>query len=211
MADAPRHDSYLDPYRRYLQRAGVDFGVTLWASTRSQERRFDVIRRSVFLAGKRILDAGCGRGDLAAYLLEHDLGFDRYIGIDALDPVIAHARDRGLPNCEFHQGDVLRNPQLLALGRPHIICISGTLNTMTRLQAMELLEAAWSAAGQTLVFNFLSNRAGPGASPQTEPVTRHDTLALIDWALGKTWNVIFRQDYYPEGHDATVVMRKQEK
>jgi len=202
-------DAYLAPYRDAHEGHGSSFGVTLWASPRSQRRRFEVLTHMVFLAGKRVLAAGCSRGDLAAFLLRCGIRYGRYIGVDGLASVIAYAQSRGLPRAQFHCGDFLAQPELLAIGQPQVIVISGTLNTMDFDTAMRVLEAAWAAAGESLIFNFLSDRAGPGAPPQTLPARRHDTLRLLDWATRRTCSVQFRQDYFKHGHDATILMRKR--
>jgi SAM-dependent methyltransferase len=201
-------DAYLDPYRESVARHGTGFRATLWASERSQQIRFRVFTEMVYFADKRVLDAGCSRGDFAAYLLEAGQLYDRYIGIDGIDSVIAYARQRGLPRCRFESGDLVARPGLMRTGRPHIVCISGTLNTMTDEQVMAVLEGAWQAARETLAFNFLSDRCGPEAPPQDQFARRLDALGLLDWALSCTWDVRFRQDYFPAGHDATIVMRK---
>jgi SAM-dependent methyltransferase len=208
MSIQPRRDPYLEPYRRSQRRHGTRFEVTCWASPDSQRRRFEVFAELVFLGGSCILDAGCSRGDFAAYLLEEEIPFTRYIGIDALGGVIEHARQRGLARCEFHVGDLLTEPRLLCLGRPDVICMSGTLNTMDDAHALALLESAWQAAGQALLFNFLSDRCGVRAPGQSGGCRRLDTLGIMNWALSWTWDVAFRQDYFADGHDATIAMRK---
>jgi len=81
---------------------------------------------------------------------------------------------------------------------------------MTDQQVRALLTAAWRGVGETLLFNFLSDRCGPNASPQAYPARRLDTLALLDWALNQTHRVILRQDYFPNGHDAMIIMRKHD-
>lgn len=204
MSDA----SYLRPYRHWATRNGVDFGVTLWASPRSQRRRFEVFSELTYLQGKRILDAGCSRGDFAHFLNECDIAYETYVGIDALPEVVEFARSRKMPRCGFHMGDILVEPGLFAIGNPQVICISGTLNTMSDDQATTVLESAWQATSQTLMFNFLSNRCGKDAPPQDDFARRHDTMRLLDWAFRQTWNVVFRQDYFHAGHDATIMMRK---
>jgi SAM-dependent methyltransferase len=204
-----KSDEYLDPYRRAQARHGAQFPVTLWASPRSQARRFEVFTRLCQMKGKRVLDIGCSRGDLAAYLVGRGIGFASYTGVDALPEVVAYARGRGLERCTFQCGDVLREPELLALGQPEVICISGTLNTMKKnAQVYAVLTAAWAATGQALLFNFLSDRVGPEAAPQVGAVRRFDTLRLLDWALKRASQVAFRQDYFRHGHDATILMRK---
>ncbi|MEE9211996.1 MAG: methyltransferase domain-containing protein [Phycisphaeraceae bacterium] len=201
-------DPYLQPYREAAKRHGSDFAVTLWANRKSQELRFDVFRQMCFLTGKRILDAGCSRGDFAAFLLKRDVAFEHYVGIDALAEVIDYAAGRGLPRCEFRCGDFVTQPELLSIGKPQVICISGALNTMTDEQVRTVLGSAWAAAGETLLFNFLSDRAQRDAPPQDAFARRLNTLDMLDWALGRTWHVVFRQDYFKSGHDATILMRK---
>jgi SAM-dependent methyltransferase len=203
-------DDYLEPYRRSHARHGASFEVTLWASLESQQRRFEVLTEMCPLEGMRVLDAGCSRGDFAAFLVERGIRFESYVGVDGLPELIEHARARGLPGCEFHVGDFVREPALLALGKPDAVCISGALNTMGEKPMMRVLEAAWRSVRQALVFNFLSDRVGRGAAPQGGWARRQSTLRLLEWATGCTWCVAFRQDYFASGHDATILMRKPE-
>jgi hypothetical protein len=73
---------YLQPYRDSAMKHGSDFEVTLWASPHSQQLRFKIFTQMCDLTGKRMLDAGCSRGDFAIYLIEHQIAFDRFIGVD---------------------------------------------------------------------------------------------------------------------------------
>ncbi|MEM9884023.1 MAG: hypothetical protein AAF800_14010 [Planctomycetota bacterium] len=201
-------DAYLQPYRDAQRRHGSGFDVTLWARPETQQLRFRLFTQVVDFAGKRVLDAGCSRGDFAAYLLEHDVGYERFVGIDGVPEVIAFANGRGLRDAEFHAGDFVRDPSLLATGWPDITAISGTLNTMDAEAVFAVLGGAWAGCGEALLFNFLSDRPGPGATPQQDPARRLPTLALLDWALDQTPYVQLRHDYFAHGHDATVVMRR---
>lgn len=203
----PAHDP-IQPYRQSHQRHGNQFKVTLWANERSQRLRFKVLAQLGRLAGKRVLDAGCSRGDFAAYLVEKGVEYERYIGVDALAEVVEFARSRNLPRTEFHAGDLLADPSLFKRGQPDVICVSGTLNTMTDAQAIRFLEGAWAATGEALIFNFLSGRPGRDAPVQYPPARRINPFLFLDWALSHTSNVTFRQDYFRAGHDATIMMRK---
>ena len=201
-------DSYLDPYRQAQRSIGSDWGVTLWASERSQRKRFQVMAHMAMLTGRRVLDAGCSRGDFAAFLIDNRVDFGRFIGIDGLCDVIAYANSRELPRCEFHCGDFVHQPELLRTGDPQVVAISGSLNTMDHATAIDVLESAWAAASESLVFNFLSSTADARAPYQGGPARRLDTMKLMEWALKRTWAVQFRQDYFKLGHDATILMRK---
>jgi SAM-dependent methyltransferase len=201
-------DNYLDPYRDAQGDFGNDFGVTLWANTRSQERRFKVFTQMCYLPGKRILDAGCSRGDLADFLVRQKVEYTSYVGIDGLSEVIDYANKRGLPRAEFHAGDFVADAGLLSIGNPQIITFSGTLNTMDDATAMKLLGAAWDACSETLLFNFLSSRTTRDPCEELGPAHRLDPVKYLDWALQRTGAVQLRQDYFKHGHDATIKMSK---
>jgi SAM-dependent methyltransferase len=201
-------DDYLDAYRDAQDDFGNDFGVTLWANTRSQERRFKVFTQMCYLHGKRILDAGCSRGDLADYLIRQGVEYESYVGIDGLPEVIDYANRRGLPRAKFHAGDFVADPSLLAIGSPQVVTFSGTLNTMDDGTAMKLLDAAWDACSETLLFNFLSTRSSTDRREELGPARRLDPLKYLDWAMQRTGAVQLRQDYFKRGHDATIKMSR---
>lgn len=200
---------YLEPYKDWVDCHGPCFGATLWASPKSQQIRFEVLTQMLYLPGKRILDAGCSRGDLASYLLSRDLEYGQYIGIDGVSEAIDYAMQRNIPRTRFACGDFLHDPSLLKLDQPQIIFISGTLNTMSDEQAIQTLDLAWQACSECLVFNFLPDTCDEKAPVQDDVARRLPTAKLLDWAFGKTWCVTFRQDYFALGHDATIMMQKR--
>ena len=207
------NDDYLEPYRRARAELGDDFGVTLWARPETQTVRFDVFRDLAPFAGRRVLDAGCSRGDFAAYLIERDVAYAAFTGVDGVPEVIADARGRGLARASFVVADFVREPGSLGADvpeaeRPEVTVLSGTLNTMDWDTARAVLDAAWAGCGHTLLFNFLSDRCGADAPPQKDPARRLPADRVLDWAWSQTWDVVFRQDYFAHGHDATVRMRR---
>jgi SAM-dependent methyltransferase len=202
-------DAYLQPYRDAVAEHGRTFEATLWARPQTQILRFEVMVAMVDLRGKIVLDAGCSGGDFVAYLLDQEIGFSRYIGVDGVEEMIVSAQERRLAPSEFLAGDFVKNPQLLGTGRPDFVTISGTLNTMTPATAMGVLDAAWQGCREGLIFNFLSDRASDKAPRQLPPAVRLPTMQLMDWALTQTADVVFRQDYLPNGHDATILMHKR--
>lgn len=201
-------DAYLEPYRELAKVHGTQFGVTWWADEGTQRLRFDVFVHMYSFDGRRVLDAGCNRGDFAAYLIQEGIAFEHFVGIDGLDGVIGYAAGRGLINSEFRVGDFIRAPELLTLGDPQVICISGALNTLSDAHVEQVLESSWNAASDALIFNFLSDRAGPEAWLQLPPVRRLNTMKLIEWAKSKTQYVSFRDDYFDHRHDATILLQR---
>lgn len=202
------NDRYLAPYRMHAAQHGTDFGVTGWASPQTQIVRFEVMAEMCPFAGKRVLDAGCSRGDFAAWLHDQRIKYDWYTGIDGLPEIVAFAQRREIPRTDFYHADLIADPAALAKTSPQVVVISGTLNTMSFDEAAQVVQAAWDAASEAVVFNFLSSRCDPGAPKQAPPVYRMDPMRWLDWALDRTWNVVLRQDYFHHGHDATIMMTR---
>lgn len=213
--EADRTDeAHLQPYRDAVRRFGPTFEATLWGTEDAQRLRFDVLIDMIGLAtGERddhapaLLDIGCGRGDLAARLIERCIAFSRYVGLDALPEMIDAANARNLARCEFKVMNVVRDAKSLEAFQPDYCLISGTMNTMDDATAKRLVHAAFEAAAQGVAFNFLSDRHDPKWNAQPlGPARRFETLAWLDWAFSLSPRVSFAQDYL-DGHDATIAIR----
>jgi ubiquinone/menaquinone biosynthesis C-methylase UbiE len=68
---------------------------------------FDLLAREGDLAGRRVLDVGCGTGTLAAALAERGA---RVWGIDPSEEMLARARARGAPGAALKRGTAERLP-----------------------------------------------------------------------------------------------------
>jgi SAM-dependent methyltransferase len=208
---APRSgDRYLEPYRRALRDHGPGFEATLWSTRESQRTRFDVMIDFAGFEGCVVVDAGCGHGDFAERLLERSIEFRRFVGLDALPPVIEAARRRGFDPLRRRVGfevlDLVASGAELARFEPDFVCFSGTLNTMDEPAARRLVQAAFTAAARGVVFNFLSDRCGPQwRQRDLSPARRFHTVAWLEWAMHLCPRVAFRQDYL-DGHDATIML-----
>ncbi|MCG3181185.1 MAG: hypothetical protein BIFFINMI_03560 [Phycisphaerae bacterium] len=209
MDESSRPPRYLRPYHFAERVHGADFRTTLWASRESQRIRFQVMAETFPLAGKRVLDAGSGMGDFLAYLEEVGQAPASYVGVDALGQVVAEARARPFATpAQFVLADLVEQPEVLRTGDPQVICISGTLNTYTPRLFFKVLDAAWSAAGECLLFNFLSTFHDPKFSPGGDVARRFDPLEVLRHGLAFTHHVILRHDYY-HGHDCTMAWLKE--
>ncbi|MEM1211745.1 MAG: class I SAM-dependent methyltransferase [Planctomycetota bacterium] len=206
----PTPTHYLDPYRHANARFGTGHGVTLWAGRESQVKRFAVFTDLYDFTGKRLLDAGCSRGDFAEYLLHQDIAYAHYTGVDGLASVIDFAQSRNLPHTTFLAADLVADPTALATGQPQAVAISGTLNTMDHPTAFAVLQHAWDATEDALLFNFLSAATTRTPLPGEDPATakRIAPTHALDWALERTPHAVLRHDYFSGGHDATLLMRK---
>lgn len=106
------------PAPKPLQRlasAALEPASALWQATIAgqAERRFAEILSQYVPPGARVLDLGCDDGDNLARLLDADLPFGSYLGLDQSPDVLARARARfdGIPKVDFLRNDLL-NEQL---------------------------------------------------------------------------------------------------
>jgi len=65
-----------------------------YGSTRSQEVRFEQFLRGFDLSGARILDVGCGFGDLFPFMVSRGVSPCSYMGVDLLEEFVLEARRR---------------------------------------------------------------------------------------------------------------------
>ena len=207
--------SYLEPYEKAVKRFGPTFEATLWHSKEGQLKRFGVIESAVDLRGARIIDAGCGLGDLAAYLRKHKVRFKDYVGLEAFKELVDAASARKIKRARFAIADFVDDAGAFEGhfpanegAMPDVVVFSGSLNALEIEQALAVLDRAWQACRQAVVFNFLSTRTGQASPTDPTPARRFDPLVMLDWALGRTPRVVFRQDYMG-GHDATIVMLRE--
>ena len=82
----------------------ANYDILDWASPQSQRARFEALARHVELAGRSLLDVGCGLGDLLGFLYERRIGV-RYTGVDILEKMVLAARARH-PDGQFIQADI---------------------------------------------------------------------------------------------------------
>ncbi|MCK4871396.1 MAG: class I SAM-dependent methyltransferase [Phycisphaerales bacterium] len=202
---------YLEPYRQAIARHGPSFEATLWMNPQAQIRRFDIIVEMIDPTGLRLIDAGCARGELGRHLAALGKAPAAYIGLDALPEFIRAARSdpiEGLPEVVFDTADFVADTSVFGTYVPDLTVFSGSLNTLAREQALDVVGRAYDQSRVGVVFNFLSTRHHPRYSAlDTGPANRYDPTKVVAWALDMTPKVRFRQDYF-DGHDATVAMFK---
>jgi SAM-dependent methyltransferase len=153
---------YLRPYLDAARRGGDGFAALLWASRRTQQVRFDVIRNAVPMHGRLVLDVGCGRADLLEHLQSHGIEPMDYLGLEAVPELAALAEKKQRPGVRILRGDFVRDPVRLFVGA-EVVVFSGSLNTLDDGAFYQTLRRAWDATAWTLVFNFLCSDELAGA------------------------------------------------
>jgi SAM-dependent methyltransferase len=130
-----------------------------WADSASQQARFEALIRHVDLAGKSLLDVGCGLGDLWAFCQKRRIPVD-YTGVDLIEKMVAAARQKH-PAMRFVHADVFAdNP--FEPGSFAVVFCSGTFNLRLGNNQEFLavaLERLLEIARETVAFNLLHRRA----------------------------------------------------
>ena len=143
----------------------ANYDVLDWASQQSQLARFEVLVANVDLAGKSLLDVGCGLGDLWGFLKDRDIRV-AYTGVDLVEKMVAAARDRH-GDGHFECGDVFAE-DMFKPGGFDVVFGSGIFNLDLGNNA-EFLPGAIARllelAGEYLVFNLLHKHAAREAGP----------------------------------------------
>lgn len=84
-----------------------EYGILGWESQEAQHMRFDVLLSSVSLQGKKLLDVGCGTGNLLEYMISKGISA-HYTGVDILEEMIAIAQNKKLAGDFIHM-DIFKN------------------------------------------------------------------------------------------------------
>ncbi len=112
-------------YERRMSPERESYDILDWSSAASQRMRFEILADNVPLAGRSLLDVGCGLGDLAAFLQERDLAVE-YTGVDVLERMIDACRER-LPARQFVHADIFTGGDV-APGLFDVVFCSGIFN-----------------------------------------------------------------------------------
>lgn len=170
-----------------------------WLGEHSQQVRYQVLAKVGNLSGKTILDAGCGYGDLKAFLDRHFSSFD-YIGIDQMPEFIAEARKRyeGIERTTFYQTDF----STAALPQVDYVIASGVLGYRCKDDSFytAMIGKLYNSARIALAFNMLDK----SHFPQHDLLVGHDRQEILTLCRVLSPRVECFNDYLED--DFTVLM-----
>jgi ubiquinone/menaquinone biosynthesis C-methylase UbiE len=202
MPEIPREDEDVRVAAFYddrVARFGVDPRALDWGSHTSQQTRFRVLTQIDDLAGRSILDVGCGLADLFAFLQASEIPAS-YTGYDISPAALAHARAR-FPKLDLHLVDLMA--ERVSSSSFDFVVASGIFHLRPEgaypyLQAM--VEKMYRSCRRGVAFNTLSAKSDEITSGRFVA----DPAKVLDMCLDITPNVVLRHDYLP--HDFTVYL-----
>jgi trans-aconitate methyltransferase len=173
-----------------------------WYNKDTQFSRFDALATIDNLSDKRILDVGCGLGNLYEYLNEYYKDVD-YLGIDISTKILNQARVN-FSDATFIKSDLLGfKPDCIF----DYIFASGTFNIKVNDNYHyldEMIKKMWELAKEGIAFNLLSAYAPD--EHQDPFFFFYQPDVVLKLCLQYTSNVVFRHDYLV--NDMTFVMKK---
>ena len=159
---------------------GEDMMVLEYPELEMQQRLFE--RATCLLPPQgRVLDLGCGLGDLLDYFDERRLPYDEYTGIDVSERMVAEARRRH--GDRFERRDILTSPfQAGRFDTGYILSVLGyPIGKDPMAMMMAIIERAYTACGKGIVFSNLVTGRKDGLTFTTVP---EDLAAQCESALG---------------------------
>ena len=189
-------------FGRHCKRFGDSPQALGWENEYTQKMRFMVLSEIAPLEGMRILDVGCGKGDLFGFFKECGIPVE-YIGVDLTLELVKLARSL-YPDAQILSRDFLQDeyyPEIdyaLASGVANVL----TLNNQEYMEA--IIKKMFSLARMGAAVNMISTYL-PDDKKDTG-IYCYSPETMFKFALKLTPRVILRHDYLP--NDFTLYLYK---
>lgn len=174
-----------------------------WTNRESQEIRFKVLTEIGFMGNKTILDAGCGYGDLCQYLMNKNINFKKYVGIDMNAQFIDYAKKRECFNLKGFAGkiDFIEVETSNYRDVSDYVIASGLFSI--KYPDVETMRQLYDICKCGVGINFLTKYGKEGVSDDLCRVFPVDVIKIVE-QITKTF--VVRHDY--KQNDFTVYIYK---
>lgn len=188
-------------YNERLEKYGVSQKALGWLKERSAIRFKALIDHWGDITKSKVLDFGCGFGDLYGYILESGQEVN-YIGIDINDKLLSHAREL-YPSGSFIEGNLLEDS--IPEGKVDYSFVSGVFNhqlddNMTFVKNVLLKLSGITERG--IGMNFLSDKV----DFKSDHNFHASPSEILDICYSVSNNVVLKNDYMP--FEFTVLINK---
>jgi len=194
----------LDPLRAYWDeraRSAASDCERIESGRRGQRLRFEAFLQHHLVAGRSVLDVGCGVGDFYERLQQRVIDAD-YHGIDLSTDMVARARQR-FPGARFEVADISQ----LAAGTAFDYTTAFAIHNIKVDNGLAMLERVMRqqfALSRVMAYVSLLTDRYQGFSPHLQAWRAEEILTL---ALSISPYVALRHDYLP--NDFSVAIYRQ--
>lgn len=136
-----------------------DYKILGWESELAQNMRFDALASNLNLNGKKLLDVGCGLGNLLEFLNKQNIKVD-YTGVDILESMITRAGQKNQGGRFLHTDIFNENP--FEPGTFDVVYSSGIFNLKlgnNTLFLQKALECFFELSCGSIAFNLLHHNS----------------------------------------------------
>lgn len=157
-------------YRKLYRKYGFHHLSLSWASTASQQKRFQVFAQQLKSQGSSlsVLDLGCGFGDFYRYLIQAQYKID-YTGVDIMKEFIQEAQKR-YPQAQWKLKDALA--YLDSDKKYDYIFGSGLFAFSNRKKFEKIILKAIDSMNEAFIFNIHETNHADFFSPSFEDIKK---------------------------------------
>jgi SAM-dependent methyltransferase len=184
---------FIDCYTKRYRQFAYDPRSLGWGKGGRQKIRFSALMGVCSARSGRVLDVGCGFGDLYGYLQE--IGWNgKYIGVDIVPVLLDEAR-RQYPTIEVRNCDILHDP---LEERFDYVIASGIFNRKLRGEAHDryveaMLARMFQLAEIAVAVDFMST----WVDFQQESAFHADPSQMLTLGMRHSRRAVLRHDYLP--------------
>lgn len=192
-------DKLIADYRKRFAEYGYSPKTLGWDKGK-QDIRFSILTSQWELEGKRILDVGCGFGDLNRYFRKNKIENYEYVGVDVVEELIHEAKkqnsENGNSKISYICADFLDMPFTESFD---YVISSGAFNRrffgeLDNYSFIEkCIDKSFDLCGEGIAFDFLSDKV----DYQYEHTFHSSPERILGYSYSKSRNVILRNDYMP--------------
>ena len=184
-------------YENAIKRYGCTAKGLNWNSKNSQYTRFEALFDLIshHVPTSKIVDAGCGFGDLYLFLRQKGTLPRHYVGYDVLQEALFVAQKRTKQRCE--QKNILED----ILEPADLYIASGSMNILNRFETFLFIRRCYEASHKGFVFNLLMGEEKKGHFNHFMP---EEIEAYVNEFV---YDVVIKDDYM-QG-DFTVLLKKE--
>lgn len=196
----------LDIYKERFKKFGVNSKSLLWKSRGAAHQRFRQFWAEINFDNKKVLDIGCGFGEMGHFLLK-SYNNVKYKGID-ITPEFIENGHKLYPQLDLEIGDFhgLTKTELY-----DVVLASGVLNSNVEDNVgyrKKAIAKMFSLTNDVCAFNMLGSHPAPKNDLKSN-VWYADSLEILDYCTTLSRRVILRANYHPR--DFTILMYKMKK
>jgi SAM-dependent methyltransferase len=192
-------------YESNMGKGLPDYSILGWESEEAQNMRFEILANCLELGNKKLLDVGCGTGNLLSYLANRGIKVN-YTGVDILQGMIDLANNKNLEG-NFYCVDIFKEA-FFKSNSFHVVYASGIFNLNLENNKDFLLHALnlfLDLSKEAVVFNLLHHNS-PDKEEQYYYFNPEELSVMLDKLGEKVKKVNLVENYLQ--NDFTVICYK---